>query len=387
MSKNKMDVKEIINQYKDGKVELATGYSLYNFLTGIDIGKSSIGAIRPGSKLGNGNSYLVVTGTEFTDVGNAVDILRPINISINIGRKFKTKTGKTGAKLLNDYCKQYGVNSSGVQEILRGIEENQLVIVPIKPRMNCKVYVDNSDAGVKKQAEVIPFDEGTRKLMESIENSEVMREEMLENNTIDDAEKDYELAARRGMGNRGNGKNKSCICSTAPKDSEKTVERSTEISSVRYEIDKETGNLKCYILTERIGANNKRARVSIEEYGVSLFLNEIDKYTTCGDWERKLVRFDSLGYIHPVEINFGATRVIVDGTFMYEIVNGVTCIVGQWNNSDEMEILEDLPVKQKKRLKDNEDLQNGLKFIAQHRRFIAPYGLVESIKVDGQNKE
>lgn len=388
---DKTIIKEIVNQYRGGKTELATGYCLYNFLTGIDIGKSSIGAIRQGSKLGKGASYLVVTGTEFTDVGSSVDILRPINISINIGRKFKTKTGKSGARLLADYCKQYKINSSGVQEILKGIEENQLVIVPIKPRMNCKVYVESIDKVEKKQAEVIPFDENTKKMIESIENNETMREEMLENDISSDLDNEVEKACRLvnngSTGYKGNTRTKCCICSTVPKDSDKTVERTSEVSCVRYEIDRETGNLKCYILTEKIGANNKRARVSIEQYGISLFLSEIDKYATCGDWERQLVRFDSLGYIHPVEINFGATRIIVDGTFMYEVINGVTHIVGQWDSSDEMQVLDDLNIKQKKRLKDNERLQSGLKFIAQHRRFIAPYGLVESISVDGQNKE
>lgn len=156
----------------------------------------------------------------------------------------------------------------------------------------------------------------------------------------------------------------------------KEIRVSTFIQCVEYKLNREKRKMEYTVttgVTDNIGS--KQLKFDIEEYGKRLWLVDTESSHIKKDITDPLVHITTFGIIQPIEIVSNTGSIIVDneGAY-YKGVNGKPIeMIAIWNNRTLQ--LQDKEYKKNKmflELKRNED------YIYKHRKYIAPYGLVDT---------
>lgn len=367
-----------------GDIESIIGCSLYRFISEIDTEESSIGEIVANRADRAKGQYFRVLGMDYPKLGSPVQVLSKSNVGIEAKNKFNSFNGKQAKQLLREFLNNHDITDVEAVKIIEKIEANKLMIMPLKPKMTCKVYVEDNNKG-KRKAEVIPIDANREELkgepsisaLKEIEDNmpDYMSDSDLED-MINSDNMDKTSGYAKKAGNAFRLKRSEIVRS---KEIESNgIERSVDIEKVSWEINKTTGQLECSILTDVIeGTGGKRVRASIEEYGETMLLGVIENtiMPTTGAEKRKFIQISRFGYIKPIQMTLkNKAHIIIDNNYMYEIMPEGVKVIGFWDTKNRLTLLNGVP---KDKIDKNKELVDSLGYIAQHRRFIAPYKLVE----------
>lgn len=157
---------------------------------------------------------------------------------------------------------------------------------------------------------------------------------------------------------------------------------STTIYMIRWLIDKPTGELIGYIV-----ANTKEQYTEpyktllMRDYGKTWFLPNIERNVKSLELSREAIKISNIGIIHPIKITDDTTTIALDGINMYINYNGTNFVAGSWQNGELVENKEYVSkISSTKAYKKLKSIEN---YVEKHKRFIAPYGLLEpnTIKV------
>ena len=121
------------------------GKALYNFLSNIDTTETRIGEYE--SRTPGGVNDLVISGHQLYDVNNQSWILTDIKTSLKASSKFEEVFDKNASQILTLFCRKADLSKEEFNNILekaRKIDRNKLLILPIKPNLECSVMVEES---------------------------------------------------------------------------------------------------------------------------------------------------------------------------------------------------------------------------------------------------
>lgn len=146
------------------------------------------------------------------------------------------------------------------------------------------------------------------------------------------------------------------------------------ISNITWRTNKETHKLEATVRFKQSKGTGVEISVSykMSEY-MDMFrlktLNLVDKGEKI---DRSLIKMTDYGIIKPVEIEYKDSSITVDNTYIYYTVDGVTKIIGGWNLSGDLIIVDNIKGKHMTKIKEN------ISLIKSHRKYIAPYTLYEA---------
>lgn len=155
----------------------------------------------------------------------------------------------------------------------------------------------------------------------------------------------------------------------------------SKIASVMWSMDRTTNMFQGKIITklENIGKASKTYRLTLDSYGTSFKIASIERCMKSSDIDRATVSMTRFGIIKPTVISDGSISLAIDGSNLYLLMNNEVIIIGKWSDSGE---LQETPVALSlSKHKAYKHLKHNLSYIEKHRRFIAPYGLVESSEI------
>lgn len=311
------------NMYKM-RSELRIGLCLSRFLKEIDTTPSNIGVIKEDE--GNKGSFLRIVGLQLEAFETPADLLSDSLVSMSAKKKFRNYNGSQASTLLSQYLKFAGESKEVREELvtkLKNIESNKELMLPIKPGTLCRM--------------------------------EIERAKMSDTEQKDEAD----------SGNKSG-----------------SVIKSSKIEVIKWNIDPKSGALKCFVITEALDAITRvRGRCEIADYGNKFFLTDIENAMTnhssgTAKKEHKFIKMSNLGYILPIRIeNSEGNGFIVDNNYIYSLTNGSEPLpIAYWDERNN--IVGDVDYHRITKLPIFKELEKGLDFIAQHRRFIGPYFLV-----------
>lgn len=164
----------------------------------------------------------------------------------------------------------------------------------------------------------------------------------------------------------------------------KKVTTSTKVTSVRWNSDRKTGKLNCFIhCTVEKGffdGNNRTVKIPIIEYGENIKLPQIEQTLKSSETDRELIKMNSVGFIKPIVVTDDKFTLALDNQHLYRVTDDKVFIIGNWKSGKIVDFQGGIePVQKSKAFK---KLHNGASYVERHRRFIVPYGLFEANKID-----
>lgn len=114
------------------------GYALYEFLTNVDVVETQIGDFRSGK---------IVSGIMLENLSNPAYILSPLETSLSYPSKFLSVFGKAPLQILKVYTNKHCEleEQNALKAKLKGIISNKYMVIPIKPRTQCKVMTNSEE--------------------------------------------------------------------------------------------------------------------------------------------------------------------------------------------------------------------------------------------------
>lgn len=168
-----------------------------------------------------------------------------------------------------------------------------------------------------------------------------------------------------------------CVINTNIKD-KKIEELSTPITYLVWKVDKETSKLHAYISAHINAAElTKTYKFPLESYGKEFRIDRL--LIKSPKLDTKLISMTRFGYIKPIEIESGNTKIAIDSSNMYYIDEEDTYIIGTWKKDINGNVLEETKFTSNiKTSKAYIKIKNNIDYIEKHLNLIAPYKLVES---------
>ena len=151
--------------------------------------------------------------------------------------------------------------------------------------------------------------------------------------------------------------------------------KNTKVAILKWTSNINTGKLECTIITDVIDTNRKRCKINIEDYGDKIKLTDIERSIASSEINKQMVKMTRFGYIKPVAVVAkDGSGIIIDNTYLYTIEGRNIKLAASWDNGDFSgeELYEGV-----KKTEVFKKVSKRFKYIWQHRRFIAPYGLSE----------
>ncbi len=152
--------------------------------------------------------------------------------------------------------------------------------------------------------------------------------------------------------------------------------KNTNVSAIKWESNQKTNTLECSILTDVIeGLVTKRAKIKIEDYGTKLKLTDVERVINSSEADRTLIKMTRFGYIRPIAITDKKKNgIIIDNTYMYLLDGETIKTIAYWEKNT---LVGEETFKDIEKSALFKKVKKSLNYIGQHRRFIAPYGLVD----------
>lgn len=154
----------------------------------------------------------------------------------------------------------------------------------------------------------------------------------------------------------------------------------SKVKVLKWKIDKDTSQLKGYIYVESKRSMTSALALDITDYGVTWTLPNIERNIKTADICREAIKMNEYGLIHPIEVIGSDCSIVLDSQHMYHVKNDVATIIGDWSEGI---------------IVDNQKLPKGIlscpaynkmmnlsKFASKHRKYIIPYGLSSTTKIN-----
>jgi len=156
------------------------------------------------------------------------------------------------------------------------------------------------------------------------------------------------------------------------------VECRTEIQCVKWAID-DSGKLHCALVTTINDPDSgKKIVLKLEDYEERFKLVNLERATVSGKTQEKIIRMTRFGFIKPIEINHKDNIIIIDNCSLYAKYKDEGDIreIANWSGNKVVyaEKIKDTKLEQ--------FVNANVEYINKHRRWIAPYGLHETNKID-----
>ena len=290
-----------------------TSKALVNFVNNTKVTHTKLGNYS--SSVIGGKIDIVASGHQIFDINDKNMMNAPVTIytptsttSIDKSNIFSNNTELTLKQLINTYFENEDaeIEQATKDELIKkvlDIDAKRCLIIPIKPRTDCKVTCE-----------------------------------------IGDIKKNRALAT---------------------------------VKYLKWYTDKESYKLKCEVAFE-FDTNNgtKTVRLPISDYGKSFIPDKVEYWNGVNNATRNLVEMTDLGIVKPIEITDGIQSLVVDGTFLYWLHNGIVSVVGEWESNSNLSIN---PETARALAKSEifKFLKTNMSFIGGHRNLIAPYKLFE----------
>lgn len=149
----------------------------------------------------------------------------------------------------------------------------------------------------------------------------------------------------------------------------------TRVDTSKWRHNSESKQLECIIITDKIPvASNKRLKVGLENYGIDL--TSVDVEREFNKINRKVISMSNFGLIKPIAIRDELGVLIIDNQYAYFVGDGDDSvnIVGGWS-------LGKLAGLDRYKKKTNsltfKKLEEYIRYIGKHKRYIVPYGLMD----------
>lgn len=147
-----------------------------------------------------------------------------------------------------------------------------------------------------------------------------------------------------------------------------------QISLIKWTTNKDTHKINCKIVFE-LEELHKTASIDIKDYIDKFRLSQMDIQAKSKNHDKRLIKINDYGIFKPIYVSDGASSVAIDGTYMYYIINGETYIIGYWDEYNKMNVITNIKTKAFNKIMDNiEDIKH-------HKRYMAPYLLIETNKI------
>lgn len=265
-----------------------------------------------------GTGSLIVTGVQLENLDNPINLLSDTSVNLEVNGKFNNFMDKPPIQLLKMYM--------NTLVSLQGDSHNQAVLNKFKRIIASKDIV-------------IPFKPGA-------DCTFTVKKDDIEHNNI-----------------------------------------TSVIKSVIWTTDKESTKLIGYITSFAvgIGAFTKTYRIPLEEYGASFKILSIERGLKKGNVNRDIIKVTRFGFISPIEIIDGNIRLVIDGSNVFIIEDNQAYLIARWrriNDLGESELVETDMAKSLEKTKAYKHLKANIEYIEKHRRFIAPYGIVDTNKIN-----
>lgn len=145
------------------------------------------------------------------------------------------------------------------------------------------------------------------------------------------------------------------------------------ITNIAWRTNKETHKLEATVRFKQSKGTEMEPSIvyKMSEY-MDMFkiksLNSADKGEKI---DTSLIQMTDYGIIKPIEIQYKNSSIAIDNTYIYYTVDSITKIIGGWNPSGDLVIVDNVKGKHMTKIKENMSL------IKSHRKYIAPYTLYE----------
>ena len=156
----------------------------------------------------------------------------------------------------------------------------------------------------------------------------------------------------------------------------------TEIRAVLWRVEGKIGKLSnSIIMRQKQGWRREEIfKIPIEEYGTTFRVNNIEEGLKTGEIDRNTVKVTRFGYVKPLVLKGKNVRVAIDGRNIY-IVDGYDIwVLGRWEYNGKGKAEEELK-RQIGNCNVYKYLMKNLDYIEKHRRFIAPFKLVDANEI------
>lgn len=154
-----------------------------------------------------------------------------------------------------------------------------------------------------------------------------------------------------------------------------------DLEYVMWGIDKETNRFQGKIIVKL--SNSKRSggthKINFEQYGKAFKIQSIENSLKRSRINRESVEMTRFGYVKPLLVKDKNIELALDGVNIYLITNDGAIIVGDWNSLGST--TGNQLVKSLEKHSAYKYIQKNLEFIEKHKRFIAPFGLVETNEI------
>ena len=161
----------------------------------------------------------------------------------------------------------------------------------------------------------------------------------------------------------------------------KIVNKDLKLYGVRWYIDKTDFKLRCeWVLKSKIAFGGKAQKVDLEKYLDTYRLAIMNLQGKSKSSDMEIVKINRFAMFQPIEFVDEQTRLVVDGSYLYQVYNSNDIlIVGEWVNG-EMNTFTKLTTKAYKKFKSNYEI------IKLHAKYMAPFNFVDSNTVSVTSK-
>ena len=166
------------------------------------------------------------------------------------------------------------------------------------------------------------------------------------------------------------------VCNVINKDGKK-VEKCT-LHMVRWAVANGNCSLQYIFTTDRkfIESGNSTIIVDSEEYQDRIFTSA-DNQTSCLD--KQLIKITNYGLVRPIEFSDGKVTIAIDSQNVYRIGSNGADVIGEWDGAKIKSVRSGLQAI--KNSSAYEKMQKHIKYINAYRKYIIPYGIVDSNKI------
>ena len=159
----------------------------------------------------------------------------------------------------------------------------------------------------------------------------------------------------------------------------------SKVNVVKWRTDPQTSKLICEILfvVEKgmYETNYKSVKIPITEYGTKLKILNIERSLKSSEIDREIIKMEHCGFIKPIIVKDNKVTLALDGQRLYRILDdGKAVIAANFNEDKLVDFQGGLdPLKKTKAYR---KIRDNLDYIEKHKRFIAPYGLMEAVVLE-----
>lgn len=152
------------------------------------------------------------------------------------------------------------------------------------------------------------------------------------------------------------------------------------IGQLLWKTNKETGRVEGKVLVRYYHPmrGSKSTWIPFNDYGKLLTLTDLERTLKASEVQPEFIQMTDVGFIRPIVISDRNIVIAVDCKHKYLISGDTTVIVGSWG---EKGMVDHSNVELINKSKAHKKLESIIKYIENHRRFIAPLGLIGENKI------